>query len=209
MTKAMKKSDTTIILVDDLLESYDPLVIKLKEVYIVVELFKAPQKALDYISNNLNSKIIVLLDIKLSHPKLDGHIMLEKIREMSFLIPVILWSNIDERKSKFSDFINNKAFAFVRQTAGYSKILEIVKKAEDNINLSVGGAIQEWVNLQDKKNKDAPYLITACGKQYTLNQLLNEVRQQTTFGKELEKDLVMLTIDLLLRGKKELKGLTQ
>ena len=40
----MKKSDTIIILIDDLLEAYDPLMIKLKEAYATVELFNAPQK---------------------------------------------------------------------------------------------------------------------------------------------------------------------
>lgn len=47
-------------------------------------------------------------------------------------------------------------------------------------------------------------LIQANGKQYTLNEILYEVRMQTETGQKLEKDLIMLTIDLLLRNKENL-----
>ena len=48
-------------------------------------------------------------------------------------------------------------------------------------------------------------MITASGKTYTLRNILSEVREQTETGRQLEKNLMMLTIDLLLREKETLQ----
>jgi hypothetical protein len=47
-------------------------------------------------------------------------------------------------------------------------------------------------------------MITVNGEQYTLNDLLRLIRLEDPIGKEIEKDLIMLTIDLLLRQKEKL-----
>ena len=63
--------------------------------------------------------------------------------------------------------------------------------------------LEEWIQMQ-KAQGDIPYLLTIGGRDYTLNELLNEIRLNTEFGQKFVKDLNMLTIDLLLRRKEKL-----
>lgn len=201
----MDKLKVTVLLIDDLVDNNGPLVVKIRQAFEDVLVFDKPKEGLDYIVNNLDKKIVVILDIKFPESELDGHSILNKIRELSTLIPVILWSAVDEKDETFSDFINNNAFAFLKQTTPINDIINKVKEAFDFLNSNIASAIEEWIQKKEKFEIDKPYIITLSdGKQYTLQQILEEVRKQSTFGKQFSKDLNILTIDLLLRNKKKL-----
>ncbi len=200
----MSLSATHVVLIDDNMDEMAPLVIKLKSHYKVVVVFRIPEEGLIYIKDNLFERIIVILDIMFGSSKEMGHTLAGDIRRLSHLIPIILWSAVDERTETFSDFINNKVFAFIKKTDPIQLILDKVKAADSTLDSSVDGALQEWIKLQDSQKRNMPYLITAGGRQYTLNQMLEEIRKQTHLGQQFEKDLIMLTIDLLLRNKEKL-----
>lgn len=137
----------------------------------------------------------------------NGHKILQEIRKKTHLIPVILWSAVNETEETFSDFINNQAFAFVKQDASYTPLLKKVKEADEYLNSHVEGMIEEWIEIRKRLQKfnNQPYLIEAGGRSYTLEELLQEIRQQTPVGQRFIKDLHMLTLDLLLRNKEKLK----
>ena len=82
-----------------------------------------------------------------------------------------------------------------------SDIRTTVKKAELFLDTEIEGAIEEWVKIQDKFSLDKPYIIEIGDKSYSLNDILREIRQQTEFGRQFQKDLIMATIDLLLKKK--------
>lgn len=201
----MDKMKVTVLLIDDLVDKEGPLVVKLRQSFENVFVFDKPKNGLEYIEKNLNEKLIVILDIKFPESEFDGHSMLDKIRSISSLIPVILWSAVDEKDEIFSDFINNKAFAFLKQTTSANDIVNKVKEAYEYLNSNIASAIEEWIKKREKFESDKPYIITLSdGKQYTLQQILEEVRKQSSFGQQFSKDLNILTIDLLLRNKKKL-----
>lgn len=62
-------------------------------------------------------------------------------------------------------------------------------------------ALKEYLSLEN--NKDEAMVISK-GKSYTANQLISEIENNSTIGKELEQDVIVLTIDLLFRGKESL-----
>lgn len=198
--------DLGVLIIDDNL--------KLKEDAIVWELeerfgegnvvfISDPQKALMYLKSNLNKNIIVLLDIQFPANEIDGHQILAKIREISSLIPVILWSGINESKETFSDFINNNAFWFISKTARIEEIMSVMDAAESYFKTSLDNSIEDWIIMKDE-DKDTPVYYTSDGNSYSLNDILLEIRTQTDVGKSFARKLNELTIDLLLRKKEKL-----
>jgi hypothetical protein len=120
--------------------------------------------------------------------------------DISHLIPVIFWTA--NTIKEIGEIIDNKVFAIVLKSSTIFALRDKIIEAEKEIKYSLEGALEEWILLQEESRLDQPYMITANGKQYTLRQILKEVREQTEFGKQIEKDLLMLTIDLLLRKRK-------
>lgn len=200
----MKNQTTHIIIVDDLLPENDPVVVKLKQEYENVKVINSPEDGLKFISDHLSKKMIVVLDYKFAVGEPDGAVVLEKIRAASKLIPVIMWTANGNQIAEFESFVNNRAYAFVHK-GNYPDLLKKINGANEELESSLEGALEEWIKIQEQTNGDKPFLINADGKQFTLADMLKELRQQTAFGQKLEKDLLMLTIDLLIRNKESLK----
>ncbi len=199
----MAKSNTNIIFIDDEPELTEhELVFELKLLYENVQIFAKPNDGIDYVKKHLGEKSIVILDYKFDSFANGSHI-LESIRSGSKVIPIILWTANADKIHEFVDITNNKIFKILHKSP-YEPILKTVQEAENELNTSVEGALEEWIAIQDANDLDKPYLITANGRTYTLNELLKEIRLQTPVGTQLQKDLLMLTIDLLIRKKEQL-----
>lgn len=170
------------------------------------EFFSKPDSGLNFILDSLDINMIVLLDIQFSNSDVDdGHSILKKINDKSELIPVILWSGINETEESFGDFINNNAFGFISKSATIKESMMIIEKAINFLRSSLDNIIEDWIIAKDA-DKDKPIYITSNGKSYTLNDILTEIRLQTSVGKEFSTKLNSLTIDLLLRNKENLNG---
>ncbi len=115
---------------------------------------------------------------------------------------------INNSISSLSDFIDNHAFAFIKKDTGLDSFIAKVKEAEIHLLTQADGliedALEEWIQIQENRNLDEPLLIQSRGQSYSINQILEEVRLQTPFGRKFMKDIVSLTIDLILRGKRQL-----
>lgn len=183
----------------------DTFVWELKDKYGNENVFfiSDPKVGILKIKENLNKNIIVFLDIDFPPNELNGHQVLDEINKISNLIPVILWSGIDENKETFSDFINNNAFGFISKTATSEEAFKIVNKAIQYLKTSIDNTIEEWI-MKKEEDKDKPVYFTGNGKSYSLNDILYEIRQQSMVGKSFSKKLNKLTIDLLLRKKENL-----
>jgi DNA-binding NtrC family response regulator len=169
-----------------------------------VVFFQNPEIGLQYIIDHLNYNMIVLLDIEFSpSDKENGHSLLEKINGISSLIPVILWSGIDETKESFSDFINNHAFAFISKYSTIPEALAVIEKAIEFLKFNLDNVLEDWI-LQKNEDKDIPVYITTDGRSYSLNEIVKEIREQTSVGRDFSKKLNLLTIDLLLRNQEKL-----
>lgn len=197
--------EVTFVIIDDNKEIEEhPLLFTLEDKFKNVKFYSNPQEGLDYIQNNLDINLIVLLDIEFSKDyKLDGHDLLKEIHNSSSLIPVILWSGINQTNEEFSDLINNRAFGFLSKDCSLEEAMLIVDKAFNNLKNSLDNTIEDWI-ISNESDKDKPIYFTSSGESYTLNEILKEIRLQTPIGKEFSSKLNSLTIDLLLRKKENL-----
>lgn len=195
-----------IVIIEDT-EKYkeDGLVWELRDIYgdDNVNFFLSPDEGLEYVKNNIEKNLIVLLDIDFPDGEKNGHQILEEISTNSELIPVILWSGINENTESFSDFINNRAFGFLSKQVTIKEALYLIKKAQVYLETSVDNAIEDWI-IAKEEDKDKPIYLTSDGDSFSLNEILKEIRTQTNIGKEFTQKLNKLTIDLLLRKKENL-----
>ena len=193
-----------IIVIDDSISLDDPLFLELGEKYGGgnIHLFSHSQEGLDYILGNLDKLMIVLLDIRFPSAEKDGYKVLKEIRSVTQLIPVIIWSVRSGLHDDFSDLLRNKVFSYVGQTEGTEKIMSVIEAANNSLSNNVDCAIEQWLKTQP--NRNTPMIATKCGKVYTANQLIREIRLQTENGVELQNSINQLTVDLLFRGKKKL-----
>ena len=63
--------------------------------------------------------------------------------------------------------------------------------------IDVAKAIEEWLEAQD--NKDQVMIYHGNGNSYTPADLIEEIRQQTDVGQEIQENMLKLTIDLIFR----------
>lgn len=195
-------SEIEIIVIDDNLSEDSPLMITLQMEYSIVKLFKNSNDGLEYILRNLIKKMIIILDINFPSNEYNGHRVLAEIREQNKLIPVIIWSAKDGSEEDFTDFINNHALFYVKQTDTYKNILSKVKEAEHRLNLDVATAMENWLAQQDNQNEKM--IVLGNGKSYSANELIEEIRLETEDGQKIEENLLQLTIDLLFRKKEQI-----
>jgi len=196
----MKKSNTTIVIIDDDFTDETPPFDDLKHEFAKVISFKKLKDGVDYITAHVEEKKIVILDYEFPEDKNGGLKVLKKIREHSFITPVILLTNGKINKDHFPEMINQKLDTYAKKGDG-EDIIAKIKEAELNLNHSVSGALEEWILVQEKEKREQPYMISANGKALSLNEILHEIRIQSDFGKEFAKDLNALTIHLLLKKK--------
>ncbi|OXA92794.1 DNA-binding transcriptional response regulator [Flavobacterium hercynium] len=197
--------EVTFVVIDDTISIKEhPLLYTLEDKYKNVEFFLKPEDGLNFITSHLELNMIVLLDIQFSANDIEnGHSILKKISEKSELIPVILWSGINETEESFSDFINNNAFGFISKDATIQEAFVLIDKALTFLKTNLDNIIEDWI-IQKPEDKDIPVFFTANGLSLSLNQILYEIRNQTYLGKSFSKKLNQLTIHLLLNKLEKL-----
>lgn len=199
----MDNKNITIVLIDDLINDEAAPFHRLKQLYKEIISFSNPLDGIEYVKRNISKKLIVVLDFQM--PKKDGADVLKEIRKnISYLIPVIIFTEKKVSMDKFPDLIEYKA-NYYADKADAKDIKEKILKAAEDINNDVAEAIQEWIDFRDQDTRNKPYLIKGHdGHEYTLDQILFEIRQQSDFGKEFIKDFYSTTIKLLLLDKERL-----
>lgn len=197
----MEKSATKVYIVDDELKSNHPIIVKLGQAFAEVKLFKKASDAIAAIKESLGNKVILLLDLKLSGGE-SGYRTLASLRNLSYQIPVIIWTGLDEKTSEFFSLINLKTYAIRDKVESTAKMVELVKRADADMNYSLSNALERWIMAQPG-NHDDIFAVSTGGETISLNQMLNEVRKDTPKGKEFTQDLVNLTIELMKKEHHE------
>ena len=197
----MEKSETKVYIVDDELKNNHPIRVKLEQAFSEVKLFKKASDAIAVIKESLGSKIILLLDLKLSGGE-SGYRTLATLRDLSYQIPVIIWTGLDEKTSEFFSLINLKTYAIRDKTESIDNMVELVKRADADMAYSLSNALERWI-LAQPGNHDEVFAVSTGGESYSLNQMLDEVRKDTPKGKEFTQDLVNLTIELMEKENHE------
>ena len=75
----------------------------------------------------------------------------------------------------------------------------------DNVEVKdIETALERWILLEGREKQEKPYLIEMNGHSYTLIDILREVETGSEMGKKFKRDVIMLTIELLFRGRERL-----
>ncbi len=198
-----------ILIIHDDLSANDPLIIDLKEIYgesnVILE--SKSSLGIDYVFNNLDHRLIVLLDFDLGPDEPHAPEVIEKIREKTSLVYVIIWtakliSGIPPED--LQKFINNDALAMISATDATGDIIDYIRKAEHELDTRIDCVLEQWIAKRTGSELNKPYLTTKSGEIYTLKDLMREIRLGTSLGQKLEKSILQLTIELLTTGKKRL-----
>ncbi|GHT17010.1 hypothetical protein AGMMS4956_20280 [Bacteroidia bacterium] len=205
----MENFNINIIVIDDNLKETDPLLVQLKLSFkdAQITLKKNAKDGLEYILSNLNNKMIVLLDYDLGADEPNGTEIFLKIREKTALLYVIIVTAklIDEISNKeLATYINKDALAIVDKTTSLNDKIALVKNAIHKLDVRVDCVLEQWISNHSEDEQNESYLTTTLGKTYTLKDVLAEIRQGTDFGKSMERKILLLAIDLLTRGKKQI-----
>jgi len=197
-----------IIIIDNSMKKNDPFLVELALNFTDANIVLTNNKkdGLDYIMENINSKMIVLLDYDMGGGETGTEVFF-KIREKTTLIYIIIITAklIDNIPNKeLAEYINKDALAIFDSNTSLKERLDLVKKAVHALDVRLDCVLEQWINKHSEKERNEPYLKTVSGKEYTLKDILAEIRQQTEFGKSMERKMLLLTVDLLTRGKKQI-----
>ncbi len=199
------QDDLKIIIVDDLLADNAPVMVSLKENYNNVILFKDSKKGLEYIMGHLSEKMIVILDLDFGNMPIQGINIFEEIRQKTSLVYIMIrTANLGINQISQADLknlVNNNTLAILDKMDSPKKVLEYVAKAAHQLETRIDSVIERWITRHSDDEREEPYMATRSGKRYSLNDMLQEIRHQTEFGKDMEKKILYLTIDLLTREK--------
>jgi DNA-binding NtrC family response regulator len=202
---------TNLIVIDDDSEfKREPFFVEVAEAFpgIVIFFFENPEEAIPCINSKLEAaeKVIVLLDLGFANDTLQGTEILKIIRQKSYLIPVIILTAADDDLKVAEELVNYKATAFMRKTFSLLDKMSILRNIVDYLNLDLPGAIEEWIETNPNERRNIQYIATSNGKSYTLNEILSEIRRETSIGKDFANKLIKLTVDLVSRSKEKLDG---
>jgi DNA-binding NarL/FixJ family response regulator len=204
----MKIEPAQIVVIHDNLEENTPLIISLKDEFDDenVLLYKSSTQGLRYVLDNISRKTIVLLDWDLGTDEPNGAKVIERIREKTSLIYVIIMSaNFDRIPADdYIKFVNNDALAITSLASDIIEKIELIKKAENQLNRRVDVVLEEWLSRLSPEERNKPYLTTKSGKTYTFLELLDDIRQGNTDAINVEHNIIYATIDLLARGKRQI-----
>mgnify|MGYP003575390715 CR=1 FL=1 len=192
-----------IVIIHDDWNEKSPIVVHLKEKYGSdnVKFLKQSQQGIDYVMEAPMRKTIVLLDYNFKSGEPTGGEVFRKIREKSSLIYVIIVTknqNKDINTDDFVEFINNNALAIARPSDGYSEITDLVEKAQHQLDVRADIIIEEWIASKPENERNTPYMTLSNGKVYSLNDMVDNIRNQTELGKEIERDILSLAIKLIM-----------
>jgi len=197
-----------ILVIDDNMRNTDALLLKLRKRFIDAEVVLKNNltDGLKYILENLNYKMIVVLDYDLGSGNTATEVFLQ-IREKTSLLYVIIITAkyIDDIPNKaLVEFINKDALAFIDRTISLEDKLNLIEKAIHALDVRVDCVLEQWINRHTDKEQNEPYLITSSGTEHTLKSILNEIRLQTELGKSMERKILMLAVHLLTQGKEKI-----
>jgi hypothetical protein len=208
----MNTTKTKIVVIHDDIGEKDPLLVVLSEAYGAdnIILKKKSKEGLNYVLENISKqKMVVILDLNFKAGEPSGVNVFEGIRKETSLVYVIIWTASaleDINREDLKSMINNDALAFMSSTDDIEKIMGKVSSASHQLDIRIDSALEQWISLHPENEKQSPYILSRDGKSYSLNEILQEIRLKTPFGMETEKDILLLAIDMLSRGKKKIDG---
>lgn len=197
-----------LLIIDDNFQADDPAIVmtKIKLPYIEPIIYKTGSDFFDALSQDptIQFQSIVVLDLSFGSGQMQGIDILRKIREISTLIPVIIFTGADEPSQLIPDFINLDTNAYITKTVSNAEFVEKVSKCAEMLKNNVASALTDWMEAHPESEKKDSFIYTVDGKGYSLAQLSEELKKNSNIGKEFINRLLRLTVDLISRNKESL-----
>ncbi len=198
------KSPKVIVIHDDIADD-SPIMVMLKEKHgdENVLLIKHSQEGLDFVLGNLGTKMIVLLDKNFyGNKEISGIRVFEKIREKTSLVYIILITvskitELDDDELKM--LINKDLFKFESFTSDYTTILNLVDEAILSLSLRIDCVIEEWIMKHPDEARNKPLIKNKEGVSFTMNEVMQSIREESELGIEFERSLLKLAIEIFSR----------
>lgn len=155
---------------------------------------------LSFINKNLEKRTIIILDYDFGSEKDNGLKLFQKIQKESALLYIILntaKSIVEIPNDELKAFINNHLMALVDKTDGYEKTLLEIEKAINYLNNRVDCILEEWILRHEFFTREKPYIKDEKGKNISLNDVLNEIRKDTEFGRKMSSNIISIAISTL------------
>lgn len=201
--------DFEIVIIDDNMKKTDPLARILEKTFINAEvnIFTDANAGSSYVLENLSRKIIVFLDCRFD-TGMQGIEALKRIREKTTLVYIIMMSanqllQMEEDAIRF--MINHRGIFFIKNTE-IDEAIRLVNKVNYLMDTKLDCVLEQWILSHPQDSLNKPYITTSEGQTLTLHEVLEQIRNQTDFGKNLERNLMLLTIDLLTRNKRTIRN---
>ncbi|MDX6180646.1 hypothetical protein SGQ44_00670 [Flavobacterium sp. Fl-77] len=196
---------TKVIVIHDDISEISPIMVMLKVKHGEenVLLFTHSQDGLDYVLKNLGCKMIVLLDKNFKEAKdISGIRVFEKIREKTSLVYIILITvskitELDDDELKM--LINKDLFKFESFTSDYTTILNLVDEAILSLSLRIDCVIEEWIMKHPDDARNKPLIKNKEGVSFTMNEVMQSIREESEVGIEFERSLLKLAIEIFSR----------
>ena len=202
--------DFKIVFIDDNLSEEEPLVQNIRKHYKDADykhLFQDPNKGLEYVFANLNSKMIVFIDWNFSGYRKKGIDILKEIRKRTSLLYIVMMSanqlRTDIPLDSIIEMMNEENFFYLdRSNDDFNSVTAIIDKIRANWNTKFDCVLEQWLIRHPEDNNKEAYSEASTGKTYTWADILSELRLQSSIGKSFEQKLNEYYIYQLQRSKK-------
>lgn len=171
-----------------------------------LSVFIDPQEGLDFVLNNLNSRMIVFLDCKFDGYGLQGINVLKKIREKTSLLYIVMMSanaisqiaGLDIIEMINEDFI----WFFDRNSGTVKDACNLIDRIKTLWTIRFDCVLEQWLIRHPEDNDKEAFSEASTGRTYTWADILEELRLQTSVGKSFEQKLNEYYIYQLNRSNK-------
>ncbi len=197
-----------LLIIDDNFDADDPAVkmttIKFPDIKPLI--YKTGKEFFETVEREptLLFQSIIILDLSFGSGQMQGIDILKEIRKKSKLVPVIVFTGADEPAQLIPDFINLDTNAYITKTASSAEFVERVRQCVEMLKNNVAAALCEWLEAHPDSEKDTPFIYNVDGKNYSLKQIYEELKQNTNVGKQFYNRILRLTVDLVSRNKERL-----
>lgn len=171
-----------------------------------LSVFIDPQEGLNFVLNNLNSRMIVFLDCKFDGYGLQGINVLKKIREKTSLLYIVMMSanaisqiaGLDIIEMINEDFI----WFFDRNNGTVKDACDLIDRIKNLWTTRFDCVLEQWLIRHPEDNDKEAFSEASTGRTYTWADILEELRLQTPVGKSFEQKLNEYYIYQLDRSNK-------
>ncbi|QEM12216.1 response regulator [Mucilaginibacter rubeus] len=207
----MATTKPLIVIIDDDFTQSQPLYGFLENEYTAdnVHLFQNSSDGVKFIEESLSRKVIVLLDIMFNGQEVGVDVFNAIAKQSALVCFIVMTGNIEQVSKKgLTSLVNGHAWYIVQRDKPAKEILNIVKDAENHINLRVDGALEEWILRHTPDEQQRPFLKSRSGSTYSLLDILQSLRggDNNGIGQQIANDILVLAVDLLLTDQTKIGG---